>query len=162
MSSGRARAASSGFTLLEVILAVLVFGISMGGLLMIVQDSLARLGQARLESEGARLAEEQLRELTLAAATGEELELGEEAGTYAPPNDMLRWELSVEPWWIPLSEELKDRAETSSLFEPEETEFEASALLRLTLRVFEENHEEQLVDPFVVFLVLPPDEADLP
>ena len=162
MSSGRARAASSGFTLLEVILAVFVFVISMGGLLMIVQDSLARLADVRLESDAARLAEAQLRELTLATATGEELELGEDAGTYDPPNDMLRWELSVEPWWIPLSEELKERAETSSLFEPEEAEFEVSALLRLTLRVFKENHEEQLVEPFVVFVVLPPDEADLP
>ena len=47
----------AGFTLLEVMVAIFVFAVIMGALLTLVQENLARLGRARLETEAARLAE---------------------------------------------------------------------------------------------------------
>jgi prepilin-type N-terminal cleavage/methylation domain-containing protein len=146
-----------GFTLLEVILAVFVFAIAMGALISMVGESLARLSRARLEANAARLAEEQLRELIAGEEAQEAIELGRDEGRFDPPNDMLRWELTVESYGIPLDEEWGFLAESSGIFENKLSMGlgDPPSLNRATLRILLEDSQEDVVEPFVVFLVEP-------
>ena len=154
----------SGFTLLEVILAVFVFAITMGALISMVGESLARLGRARLEANAGRLAEEQLRELIIGEGSEEAIELGRDEGSFDPPDDMLRWELTVESYGIPLDEESTHLADSSSIFETKDSLGlgDPPSLNRATLRILFEDSQEDVIEPFVVFLVEPVEsEGDL-
>lgn len=154
----------AGFTLLEVMVAIFVFAIIMGALLTMVQENLARLGRARLETEGARLAEVRLRELELEAKTDEFPELGTDEGTFDPPDDTLRWVLTVEPYGIDLPEEHQEHAGSSSVFVSTDISPDAPepSLRRVILRIFQEDEEEELIDPFVTILVTPLGEEEFP
>jgi len=154
----------AGFTLLEVMVAVFVFAIVMGPLITMVQQNLARLGRSRMQTEAARLAEERLRDLELEIEIDGLPELGTEEGTFDPPNDMLRWVLSVEPFAIELPEEYREHANSSSVFANQELSSGASepTLYRVIFRVFREDEETELIDPFVTLLVEPFDPNGLP
>ena len=153
-----------GFTLLEVMVAVFVFAITMGTLLTLVQQNLARLGRARLETDAARLAEERLREIQELAETDEFPEVGTDEGTFEPPYEMLRWVATVEPYSIELPPEKEERISSSSVFalgDPATDDSEPS-LRRVIVRIFPEDEEVELIDPFVTFLVTPLEPGDLP
>ena len=145
--------------MLEVMVALFVFAVVMGALLTMVQENLARLGRARMETVAARLSEAKMREITATAMdSGEgEMNLESDAGVFDPPNDMLRWELEVEPYAIPLSEKHQDRASSSSVFQQTDSGPRADppGLQRVVLRVFPEHEDMELIDPFVVILVQP-------
>ena len=153
-----------GFTLLEVMVAIFVFAIIMGTLLTLVQQNLAALGRARLKTEAARLAEERIRELQQEAAFDEFPEVGTDEGTFEAPNDGLRWVSTIELYSIELPVEKEERSGSSSVFaagDPAMDESEPS-LRRLIVRIFPEDGEEELIDPFVTFLVAPLEPGDLP
>ncbi len=203
-----------GFTLLEVMVAVFVFAIIMGPLLTLVQQNLASLGRARLETDAALLAEERIREIQELAETDEfpevgtdegsfepphemlrwvatvepysielpqekeerirqiqELaetdefpEVGTDEGTFEPPHEMLRWVATVEPYSIELPQEKEERISSSSVFalgDPATDDSEPS-LRRVIVRIFPEDGEDELIDPFVTFLVTPFEPDDLP
>lgn len=151
---------SGGFTLLEVMVALFVFAVVMGALLTMVQENLARLGRARMETVAARLSEAKMREIEAGSAEGS-VAVESDEGTFDPPNDMLRWELEVEPFAIELSEEHQERASSSSVFQQTESGpgAEPPGLQRVVLRVFPEHEDVELIDPFVLILVQPPDSA---
>ena len=151
----------AGFTLLEVMVAVTVFALTMGSLITLVTQNLAQLARANLETDAAILAEQRIRELLTEVEGGEPLELGSDAGEFPEPYAMLRWELSVEPWGIPLPEADIERAGSSSVFQSDSDTPGAPemSLRRVVLRMLREDEEEDLIDPFVV-LVLDPAEAD--
>ena len=147
-----------GFTLLEVMVAIFVFAIIMGTLLTLVQQNLASLGRARLETEAAHLAEERIRELQ-AAAFDEFPDVGTDEGTFEPPNDGLRWVSTIELYSIELPVEKEELSGSSSVFALGDSE---PSLRRVIVRVFPEDGEEELMDPFVTFLVTPLEPGDLP
>ncbi len=147
-----------GFTLLEVMVAVFVFAITMGTLLTLVQQNLAALGRARLETDAARLAEERIREIQELAETDEFPEVGTDEGTFEPPHEMLRWVATVEPYSIELPQEKEERISSSSVFALGDPE---PSLRRVIVRIFPEDGEEELIDPFVTFLVTPLEPSDL-
>ena len=147
-----------GFTLLEVMVAIFVFAIIMGTLLTLVQQNLASLGRARMETQAARLAEERIRELQ-ETAFDEFPEDGTDEGTFEPPNDGLRWVSTIEPYSIELPVDKEERAGSSSVFALGDSE---PSLRRVILRIFPEDGEEELIDPFVTFLVTPLEPGDLP
>jgi hypothetical protein len=134
----------------------------MGALISMVGESLARLGRARLETDAARLAEEQIRALIASSELEDPLELSRDAGTYEPPHDMLRWELTAESYGIPLAEEFKELANSSSIFESNDLVSQADppSLRRVILRIFLEDGEQDIIDPFVVFTVEPLDAGE--
>ena len=155
----------AGFTLLEVMVAVFVFAITMGALLMLLQQNLARLGRARLETQAGNLAEDKIREIA-ELAKGEDFPENDE-GAFDPPDDMLRWVASIETYGIELAEEDQERAGSSSVF----AEYGVSpgapepSLHRVTVRIFPEDEEQELIEPFVTFVVRPfepTDEEDAP
>jgi hypothetical protein len=130
---------------------------------------LSRLADARQELTGARLAEARLREIQTSASNGILPETGGSRGTFSPPNDYLRWELSVEPASVPLPEHLAETQlqPSSSIFVPPSPTAAPGAgitgsLLRVSLRVFPEAqlHPES-VDPYVLYLVEPPTDEQL-
>ncbi|MCZ6713042.1 MAG: type II secretion system protein [Deltaproteobacteria bacterium] len=147
-----------GFTLLEVMVAIFVFAIIMGTLLTLVQQNLARLGRARLETEAARLAEEHIRELQQ-AASDEFPEVGTDEGTFEPPHDGLRWVSTIEPYSVALPVDKEERAGSSSVFALGDSE---PSLRRVIVRIFPEDGETELIDPFVTFLVTPLEPGNLP
>ncbi len=147
-----------GFTLLEVMVAIFVFAIIMGTLLTLVQQNLASLGRARLETEAAHLAEERIRELQ-AAAFDEFPDVGTDEGTFEPPNDGLRWVSTIELYSIELPVEKEELSGSSSVFALGDSE---PSLRRVIVRVFPEDGEDELMDPFVTFLVTPLEPGDLP
>ena len=148
-----------GFTLLEVMVSIFVFAIIMGTLLTLVQQNLARLGRARLETTAARLAEERIRELQQEAGSDEFPEDGTDEGTFEPPDDGLRWVSTIEPYSIELPVDKEERAGSSSVFALGDSE---PSLRRVILRIFPEDGEEELMDPFVTFLVAPLEPGNLP
>ncbi len=163
----------SGFTILEVMIAVFVLATVMGGLLPYLGDFLARLSDARRELEGSRFALERLRELQAAAADGVLPELGRSEGRVEEPYDYLRFELVVERSAVPLPDDFLEGPPPSSVFidasvaeiprffagQPEQS---LSSLFRVSMRVFPDSLDDpQSVPPYVVYLVEPPDEAKL-
>ncbi|MFQ5515640.1 MAG: prepilin-type N-terminal cleavage/methylation domain-containing protein [Myxococcota bacterium] len=153
---------TQGCTLLEVLIAVVVFGTVMTALLVLATDSIRNLGRARLEAEAGRLAEAWLRE-RLADDESEELaELGRSEGEFDAHQDLFRWELSVEAWGIPLAPELAEFAGLSRLFQDETTlDLSEPSLRRITLRVLDAQSGEDVIDPFIVFTLAPLDDDAL-
>jgi prepilin-type N-terminal cleavage/methylation domain-containing protein len=157
----------TGFTLLEVMVAIFVLGTVVGALLQLVQVHLTRLGEARRELEGARLAEARLREIQADATGGTLPELGRTEGEFEE-HDYLLWELVVEPASIPLPDEMADQPPPSGVFSdgrtfiptgaPAPGEEDEPALLRVSLRVFHEDVEDpESVIPYVLYVVGQPE-----
>lgn len=158
------RRGTAGFTLLEVLIATVVLALAMGGLITMVQRSLASLARVRVESDASRLAEAQLRRVLTDLEIAEEpLEMGHDEGRYEPPNDELLWELTIDSFGLVVPDELQEYADTSSIFQSPEAGPRAPepSLRRVTLRVRRDGDEQDLIDPFVVFLVEPLAEVDL-
>lgn len=102
-----------GFTLLEVLLAVFV--LATVGVFLIENSgrTLAALSLSERESEVSRLAAERLRELL---DSGEFPDLGTTRGSFDDPWQDWIWELSVEPYAVPLPPAQADAMRSSSIF----------------------------------------------
>lgn len=152
--SDRTRA---GFTLIEVLLAVVVFAISFGTLLSFVTQNVGALAHTKTELEALALAEERIRQLTEDPAFLPDP--GRSDGVFEAPNDYMRWVLEVEPWSVPLPDADKELAATSTIFALPTTDPNAPrpSVRRVVLRVHHEDEDPMSAAPFVVFAVEPPD-----
>ncbi len=159
-----------GFTLLEVMIAVFVLGITIGGLLQMVQDHLVRLADARRDLTASVEAEHRVREIQLAARDGILPDVGRTDGI-VDDHDYLQWELIVEEDSLPRPVDDLEGPPSSSLFaEPgalgrrtarrADPSVPQPSLLRVTVRVFQEGTEDpERVPPYVAYIVRPPDDS---
>lgn len=154
----------SGFTLLEVMIAVLVFGLVMGGLSQLVVSNLRRHGEARNRAEAMRLGESEVRRIASEARSGTLPEIGVTEGTFDSPNEDVQWILSVESFAIPLAPERLETQNTSSLFAPGGSSPDAPqpSARRVVLRVFRDEEDPEVTDPFVIFAVEQVNPSQLP
>jgi prepilin-type N-terminal cleavage/methylation domain-containing protein len=143
---------SAGFTLLEVLIALVVFTTVMGGLLTAVSQAVRALGSAEREVEIMQLAQDQIREIQLEAETGSPPPLGESGGSFPEPYDHMRWEIRVDYFPYPLPElmtaaQVQNARERSAMFAhgPEQP----TSLRLVVLRVYDEFGVEFL-DPFTI------------
>jgi prepilin-type N-terminal cleavage/methylation domain-containing protein len=161
-----------GFTILEVMIAVFVLGITVGGLLQSVQDHVARLADARRDLAAAGEAESRLREVQSAARDGILPDLGRTDGVVDEPHDYLHWELIVEEDSLPRPEGDDLAPPSSSLFaEPgpsipggrrRDPDVPEASLLRVSVRVYPEGTEDpERVPPYVAYVVRPADLSSL-
>ena len=143
---------SAGFTLLEVLIALVVFTTVMGALLTTVSQSVRALGDAEREVELMELARERMRQLQRDAENGTAPPLGESSGFFAEPYDHMRWQITAEYFAYPLpanttNEQLVEARRRSPVFA--EREGQSSSLRLVVLRVFDESGTEVL-DPFTI------------
>lgn len=156
-----------GFTLIEVLIAVLIVSLVFGLLLESVTRNLADLSRARAGARASQLAADRLRDLKVTLEAGEELEDGTKEGVFEAPDDDLRWQISVTPQTLPLPPDYKGELPPSPLFAaanepPRAPQPGEKAPLRLVqVRVFADGDDPDSVDPFVVLLTAPPDAAKL-
>ncbi len=149
---------SAGFTLLEVLMALVVFVTVMGGLLKLVSQNVRALANARNEIELMELVESEMRAIQADAEYGQAPELGETEGTFEPPFDHFRWQLSVDYFTFDLPERLTEAqiaaAESrSDMFARDASEQDSSVRV-VVMRVFDEFGDEP-VDPFVILTADP-------
>ena len=155
--------ASAGFTFLEVIIAVLVVGLSFGVLLGAVSQNLKATGRAQRESHAAELAELRARQILNNLATGAWLRDGTDTGTFSPPDDHLSWEVGVETYQLPLPAHYERDGVPSQIFyvrKGRRSSSLESILKRVVVRVRNSDGQEDLIDPFVVFAVKAGEVAD--
>ncbi len=180
MSSPRARAAARvpmpraqaraerGFTLIEVLAAVLIVSLVFGLLLESVTRNLADLGRSRLEARAAALAEQRARDLVLELSSGAPIEEGDLDGTFEPPDDDLRWSQRIAALTLPLPDDYPAELPPSPLFAlpgqpaPALAPGQQPPLRLVEVRVFPADEPEpERVDPTIFFVVAPPDPARL-
>jgi prepilin-type N-terminal cleavage/methylation domain-containing protein len=165
----RAQARAEGFTLIEVLAALLIVSLVFGLLLESVTTNLANIGRARLEARSMELAEQRARELEIQIASGELIEDGETEGVYEEPDQDLRWHISVSARTLDLPADYPKEQPPSPLFalagSPPPTPAvpgEPPAPLRLVeVRVYGIDADPDSVDPFVLLVTAPPDAARL-
>ncbi len=160
----------AGFTILEVMLAVFVLTITIGGLLEMVRDHLKHLANARRDLTASVEAEHRVRELQLAARDGILPDVGRTDGI-VDDHDYLHWELIVEEASLPRPADDVEGPPSSSLFaEPRalrrrarrraDPDVPEPSLLRVTVRVFQEGTEDpEKIPPYVAYIVRPPDDS---
>jgi prepilin-type N-terminal cleavage/methylation domain-containing protein len=154
---GAHRASDAGFTLIEVLLAVLLLGLVVGSLVVSVQQNLAALVGARAELERVRLAEAGLRDLEEAVAAGTAPQPGQTQGTFEPPDEGYAWLLAVEPYAVPLpADAVKDPPLSSVFTAPTNpTPGVEPSVMRVEYRVFPVDGTPDDGEPFVLLLVTP-------
>jgi prepilin-type N-terminal cleavage/methylation domain-containing protein len=163
------RPSDTGFTLIEVLIAVLIVSLVFGLLLESVTRNLSDISRARAGARSAQLAADRVRQMKLSIETGEKLEDGVKDGVFEEPDEDMHWEMRVTPQTLPLPADYKGELPPSPLFaapnEPRpraDTETGAEPPLRLVeVRVFSADEDPNSVDPFVVLLTAPPDPGQL-
>jgi prepilin-type N-terminal cleavage/methylation domain-containing protein len=149
-----------GFTLLEVLIAMFVLALAIGGLVTAMAQSFHKLADARDDLRQLELAEAQVRELDQSAQGGALPELGHSSGTFDPPYEQWAWDLVVEPWSLPLPEGYGGQGLPSSVFQPPGTASPVQPSVRLlSYRVYPVEGSPDDVDPFVALAVekVPPE-----
>ena len=146
-----------GFTLLEVMLAVFVLGTVVGALSVLVSQNIKRLADARRDLEALRIGEERMQQLIERAAAGDVPEFGVEEGTLDDPNSGFGWQLTVEPYSIPMPPEHAEDPLPSSVFAPwsEQPSGVEPSLRLVSLRVYPLERDPEEVEPFLTLLVEP-------
>jgi prepilin-type N-terminal cleavage/methylation domain-containing protein len=161
------RPSERGFTLIEVLIAVLIVSLVFGLLLESVTRNLADQSRARAGARASQLAADRVRDLKIELEGGEKLEDGVKDGAFEEPDQDMRWQISVAPQTLPLPPDYKGEISPSPLFSasnepPRATKPGEEAPLRLVqVRVYPVGEEPESVDPFVVLLTAPPDPARL-
>ena len=149
-----------GFTLLEVLIAMFVLALAIGGLVTAMAQSFQKLADAREDLERLELAEAQVRELDASAQAGALPELGRSSGAFDPPYEKWAWELLVEPWSLPLPEGYGGQGLPSSVFQPPDTGSPLKPSVRLlSYRVYPVQGSPGEAEPFVALVVekVPPE-----
>ncbi len=153
----------AGFTLIEVLIAVLIVSLVFGLLLESVTRNLADLSRARAGARASQLAADRVRDLRLELGGGEKLEDGVEEGAFGEPDQDMRWQIRVAPQTLVLPPGYKGEISPSPLFSasnepPRAMKPGEEAPLRLVqVRVYAQGDDPESVDPFVVLLTAPPD-----
>ncbi|MFI5316943.1 MAG: prepilin-type N-terminal cleavage/methylation domain-containing protein [Myxococcota bacterium] len=154
-----------GFTLIEVLAAVLIVSLVFGLLLESVTRNLKDLSRARAETRSAELAEDKIAELRAELETGEKLDDGVTEGVFNSPDDDMHWQVGVVPQKLALPADYKGEVPPSPLFSaanepPQKLAPGQEPPLRLIeVRVFAKDVDPASVDPFVILLTTPPDPA---
>jgi prepilin-type N-terminal cleavage/methylation domain-containing protein len=163
-----------GFTLIEVLCAVLIVSLVFGLLLESVTRNLHDLSRARNEARAAQLSEDRLRDLKAELAGGEKVEDGVTEGAFDPPDDDMRWQISISPQTLMLPADYKGEVPPSPLFstngEPRPAPTSAAPgqpppanpLRLVEVRVFKVDTDPNTVDPFVLLITAAPDASKLP
>lgn len=165
----RTYARETGFTLIEVLAAVLIVSLVFGLLLESVTRNLADLGRARAEARAAQLAENRLRDLRAGLETGEKLEDGVKEGVFEEPDSDLHWQITVVPQTLTLPADYKGELPPSPLFDapnerapkPPPTAGQEPPLRMVQVRVFTADQDPESVDPYIVLVTAQPDSARL-
>ncbi len=150
---------TQGFTLLEVMIAMFVLALAIGGLVSAMAQSSQRLADARDDLERLALAESRVREL-MAGAEGGLPELGRSSGAFEPPDERWAWELLVEPWSLPLPEGFGGQGLPSSVFQAPGSASPVQPSVRLvSYRVFPVDGSPEESEPYVALAVekVPPE-----
>ncbi len=150
------RRRSHGFTLLEVIVAVVIFSTVMGLLVQLVAQNIRRTADARDELRMARLAEGKLREILFQAERGELPDPGTNQGTFeAEEGEIpLAFEVKVDGYSLPLPQGApKQVVQGSGMF----TGGGKPALRQVVVKVFpaDSDPESMRAVPFVAFVAEP-------
>ncbi len=161
------RDSRSGFTLIEVLAAILIVSLVFGLLLESVTRNLADLSRARAAARAAQLAENRLRDLRADLETGQKLDDGVKEGVFEEPDSDLHWQITVLPQKLVLPPDYKGELPPSPLFDaPNEsakpvTPGEEAPLRMVEVRVFATDVDPETVDPYVVLVTAQPDAARL-
>lgn len=143
-----------GFTLLEVIVAIVVFATVMSLLIQLVTQNLRRTADARDNLRAARLAEGKLREIVFQAEKGELPDPGESQGNFEGDDEDMAFQLKIETYSLALPQGApKKVVEGSGMF----AGGGKSALRQVTVTVFPANSDPELAPPvpFVAFVAEP-------
>jgi len=141
-----------GFTLIEVLAAILIVSLVFGLLLEAVTRNLADLSRARAEGRAAQLAENRLRDLRADLEVGTKLQDGIQE--VAPQKIKLPPDYPGELPPSPLFEVANERARPV-------TPGEEAPLRMIAVRVYAADVDPETVDPFVVLVTAPTDPAKL-
>lgn len=160
-------ASRDGFTLIEVLAALLIVGLVFGLLLESVTSNLDDLGRARFEARATQLAEERARQIAGEIGAGAAIEDGESEGEYEPPDDDLRWHVNVSEQTLDLPEDYPSEVSPSPLFavpgapRPAPSPDRIPPLRLVEVRVFAADAKPESATPFVLLVTAPPDPARL-
>jgi prepilin-type N-terminal cleavage/methylation domain-containing protein len=170
-----------GFTLIEVLAAVLIVSLVFGLLLESVTRNLHDLSRARNEARAAQLAEDRLRDLKAELAAGTPIQDGITDGLFDAPDQDMHWQISVTPQTLALPPDYRGDVPPSPLFyaangpprppvQPPPPTAEGGAnvntgpqepLRLVEVRVFPDGSDPQTVEPFVLLVTAPPDASHL-
>jgi prepilin-type N-terminal cleavage/methylation domain-containing protein len=166
-----------GFTLIEVLAAVLIVSLVFGLLLETVTRNLASLSRARAEARAAQLAEDRMRDIKAQISTGTKLDDGVTDGPFEEPDADMHWQISVTPQSLALPPDYRGDVPPSPLFVPPSAAGRPVApppgsgatgpqtpqepLRLVEVRVFPNGADPLTVEPFVLLLTAPPDASQL-
>lgn len=160
-------AGERGFTLIEVLAAVLIVCLVFGLLLESVTHNLADLSRARLEARAAQVAQDHLKDIQMSLEAGEKLEDGtREEACDDPNNDLLCQTIVVEEK-LALPADYPGDLSPSPLFHaPNEPQRAPGAgqeppLRMILVRAYPPETDPNTVDPFVALVVAPLDAQSL-
>ena len=150
---------SAGFTLLEVLIALVIFVTVMGGLIRLVSQNVRALANARDEIELMVRVESQMRAMQVDAEYGRVPDVGETKGPFEPPFDHFRWELLIDYFVFNLPESLTDAqfaaaAARSDIFGTRDALDGQSSVRVVVMRVYDQFGDEPF-DPFVILIAEP-------
>jgi prepilin-type N-terminal cleavage/methylation domain-containing protein len=167
----RKRGGTPGFTLIEVLAAILIVSLVFGLLLEAVTRNLRDLSRARAEARAAQLAENRLRDLRADLDVGTKVDDGIKEGVFDAPDDDLHWRITIVPQKLLLPADYRGEMSPSPVFQdPAGAHMPAPAptappvpgqdpneppLRLVQVRVFTENQDPDGVEPFVVLLTTP-------
>jgi len=162
----RSDTGEDGFTLIEVLAAVLIVCLVFGLLLETVTRNLRDLSRARQEARAAQVAEDRAREMTVVLASGEKVEDGVHEEPCADENAQdLICQTIVSEEKLQLPPDYPGELSPSPLFsranEPKRPlqPGQAPPLRLLQVRAYPPETDPNTVDPFVLLVVGPPDTA---
>jgi len=173
------KSSNPGFTLIEVLAAILIVSLVFGLLLEAVTRNLRDLSRARAEARSAQLAENRLRDLRADLEVGTKVEDGIKEGVFDAPDDDLHWRITILPQKLLLPVDYRGQLPPSPLFQvPDGAHMPVPATppqpgppqpgladpneppLRLVeVRVFSADQDPESVDPFVVLLTTPAEQT---
>jgi prepilin-type N-terminal cleavage/methylation domain-containing protein len=169
VSRRRTESNGHGFTLIEVLAALLIVSLVFGLLLESVTHNLADLSRARAEARGAQLAENKMRDLRADLEVGQEIKDGITEGVFDAPDNDLHWQIAIMPQSLVLPPDYKGELPPSPLFKvtggPQpataSSDKDKEPLRMVEVRVFGENTDPNTVEPFVILLTSKPDDSQL-
>jgi len=156
-----------GFTLIEVLAAVLIVCLVFGLLLESVTRNLRDLSRARQEARAAQIAEDRVRELQAVIESGEKVEDGVQEEPCPEPDQEMTCQTIVVPEKLALPADYPGELSPSPLFtaanEPPHSPQpgEVAPLRMVQVRAYGPETDPNTVEPYVVLLVAPLDPAAL-
>ncbi len=157
------RGSERGFTLIEVLAAVLIVCLVFGLLLESVTRNLRDLSRARQEARAAQIAEDHVRELQALLDAGEKLEDGVKEEPCPEPDQDLTCQTIVSPEKLALPADYPGELSPSPLFtaanEPPHAPQpgQEPPLRMVQVRAFGAETDPNTVEPYVVLVVTPLD-----